>query len=91
MEGSGAGFRLDVLEPEVGVGDVRLRRRLGRNDIVESIDHAVEQAMGWLEREACLVRRGSNNRNGKTAPFEQWGTRRLHAAGFIAAGFNHRT
>ena len=47
--------------------------------------------MRWLEREACFVRRGSNNRDAKIAPFEQWGTRRLHAAGFIAAGFNHRT
>ena len=64
---------------------------LTRNDIVEALDCAVDEAMGWLEREACFVRRGSNNRDAKTAPFEQWGTRRLQAAGFIAAGFNHRT
>lgn len=64
---------------------------LTRNDIVEALDCAVGEAMRWLEREACFVRRGSNNRDAKTAPFEQWGTRRLHAAGFIAAGFNHRT
>jgi len=64
---------------------------LVRDDIVKSIDNAVKETMGWLEREACFVRRGSNNRNAKTAPFEQWGTRRLHAKGFIATGFNHRT
>lgn len=64
---------------------------LTRNDIVEAIDCAVGEAMGWLEREACFVRRGSNNRDAKIAPFEQWGTRRVRAAGFIAAGFNHRT
>ena len=64
---------------------------LTRNDIVEALDCAVGEAMRWLEREACFVRRGSNNRDAKIAPFEQWGTRRVHAAGFIAAGFNHRT
>jgi hypothetical protein len=58
---------------------------LTRNDIVEALDCAVGEAMGWLEREACFVRRGSNNRDAQVAPFEQWGTRRLHAAGFIAA------
>ena len=64
---------------------------LTRNDIVEALDCAVGEAMRWLEREACFVRRGSNNRDAKIAPFEQWGTRRVQAAGFIAAGFNHRT
>jgi conjugative relaxase-like TrwC/TraI family protein len=64
---------------------------LTRNDIVEALDCAVGEAVRWLEREACFVRRGSNNRDAKTAPFEQWGTRRVQAAGFIAAGFNHRT
>jgi conjugative relaxase-like TrwC/TraI family protein len=64
---------------------------LTRNDIVEALDCAVGDAVRWLEREACFVRRGSNNRDAKIAPFEQWGTRRVQAAGFIAAGFNHRT
>ena len=64
---------------------------LTRNDIVEALDCAVGEAVRWLEREACFVRRGSNNRDAKIAPFEQWGTRRVQAAGFIAAGFNHRT
>ncbi len=64
---------------------------LVRNEIVEAIDAAVRDSIGWLEREACFVRRGSNNRDAKTAPFEQYGTRRLRANGFIAAGFDHRT
>lgn len=64
---------------------------LVRNEIVEAIDAAVRDSIGWLEREACFVRRGSNNRDAKTAPFEQYGTRRIRANGFIAAGFDHRT
>ena len=36
---------------------------LTRNDIVEALDCAVGEAVRWLEREACFVRRGSNNRN----------------------------
>ncbi len=62
-----------------------------RAEITAAVDTAVEDAVSWLEREACFVRRGSNNRRAKVAPFEQWGTRRLTGAGFIAAGFRHRT
>jgi len=62
-----------------------------RAEVVAAVDAAVEDAMSWLEREACFVRRGSNNRRSKVAPFETWGTRRLPGAGFIAAGFRHRT
>lgn len=64
---------------------------LVRQQVTEAVDAAVGEALSWLEREACFVRRGSNNRRAKTAPFEQWGTRRLPGAGFIAAGFRHRT
>ncbi|WP_420451735.1 MobF family relaxase [Ilumatobacter sp.] len=64
---------------------------LVRNEIVEALDAAVRESIGWLEREACFVRRGSNNRNATTAPFEQFGTRQLPGSGFIAAGFDHRT
>jgi conjugative relaxase-like TrwC/TraI family protein len=64
---------------------------LVRAEVSAAVDAAVGDALAWLEREACFVRRGSNNRRSKTAPFEQWGTRRLHGAGFIAAGFRHRT
>lgn len=64
---------------------------LVRQQVTEAVDVAVHDALSWLEREACFVRRGSNNRRAKTTPFEQWGTRRLPGAGFIAAGFRHRT
>ena len=50
-----------------------------RAEIVAAVDTAVEDAMSWLEREACFVRRGSNNRRSTVAPFETWGTRRVPA------------
>jgi conjugative relaxase-like TrwC/TraI family protein len=64
---------------------------LVRAEVVEATNIAVEEAVRWLEREACFVRRGSNNREAKAAPFEQFGTRRLPGVGFVAAGFRHRT
>ena len=62
-----------------------------RAEINAAVDTAVSDAVGWLEREACFVRRGSNNRRSKVGPFETWGTRRLPGVGFVAAGFRHRT
>ncbi|MEM1334211.1 MAG: MobF family relaxase, partial [Actinomycetota bacterium] len=62
-----------------------------RADITAAVDNAVAESLAWLEREACFVRRGSNNKRAKTPAFEKWGTRRLAGAGFIAAGFRHRT
>jgi conjugative relaxase-like TrwC/TraI family protein len=64
---------------------------LVRGQVVEATDAAVESALGWLEREACFVRRGSNNRITQTGSGEGFGTRRLRGAGFVAAGFRHRT
>lgn len=64
---------------------------LVRAEVVESTNTAVEEAVRWLEREGCFVRRGSNNREAKAARFEEFGTRRLPGVGFIAAGFRHRT
>ena len=31
--------------------------------VVDACEHAVTEAISWLEREACFVRRGSNNRH----------------------------
>ncbi|WP_395158834.1 MobF family relaxase, partial [Ilumatobacter sp.] len=64
---------------------------LVRAQVVEATDLAVAEALGWLEREACFVRRGSNTHPDKTSEFDKWGTRRLRGVGFIAAQFRHRT
>jgi len=62
-----------------------------RAEITDAVDTAITDAVSWLEREACFVRRGSNNRRAKVGPFHERGTRRLPGVGFIAAGFRHRT
>jgi conjugative relaxase-like TrwC/TraI family protein len=59
--------------------------------VVEAGEAAVAAALGWLEREACFVRRGSNNCQAHVADPARWGTRRLPGAGFVAARFRHRT
>ena len=64
---------------------------LVRGQIVEALDAAVDEAVGWLEREACFVRRGSNNRAAYRGAAAGFGTRRLPGGGFVAAGFRHRT
>jgi conjugative relaxase-like TrwC/TraI family protein len=52
--------------------DMRLQMR-------DAHDHAVAAALGWLERNACVVRRGAG------------GIRTAAGDGFVAAGFRHRT
>ena len=64
---------------------------LVRGQIVEAAEAAVDHALGWLEREACFVRRGSNNRAAHRGPSEEFGTRRLLGGGFVASAFRHRT
>ena len=59
--------------------------------VVEAHDRAVDAAVAWLEREACFVRRGSNNRATANSASSEFGTRRLPGAGFVAAAFRHRT
>jgi conjugative relaxase-like TrwC/TraI family protein len=59
--------------------------------VVEAGHAAVAETLAWLEREACFVRRGTNNRSAKVASPEAWGTSRLPGAGFVAAEFRHRT
>lgn len=62
---------------------VSLFHALGRSDIATAVqaghEEAVRQALGYLEREACLTRRGTN------------GVDVLGAEGFVAAAFLHRT
>ena len=59
--------------------------------VVEAGERAVAESLAWLEREACFVRRGTNNRAARLADPESWGTRRLPAQGFVGAQFRHRT
>jgi conjugative relaxase-like TrwC/TraI family protein len=56
-----------LADPEIGV------------QVREAHDHAVVAALGWLERNASIVRRGAGGLF--TAPGD----------GFVAAGFRHRT
>jgi conjugative relaxase-like TrwC/TraI family protein len=58
--------------------------------VVEACDAALVEALSWLEREACFVRRGTNNRKMAADP-AGFGTRRMIADGFVAAQFPHRT
>ena len=58
--------------------------------VVEACEAAVGEALSWLEREACFVRRGTNNRKMAADP-AGFGTRRMIAEGFVAAQFSHRT
>jgi hypothetical protein len=48
------------------------------------------ETLAWLEREACFVRRGTNNRERVKDPAEL-GTRRMVGEGFVGALFPHRT
>jgi conjugative relaxase-like TrwC/TraI family protein len=58
--------------------------------VVESAEAALAEALSWLEREACFVRRGTNYR-GAQVDASRWGTRRMATSGFVAARFPHRT
>jgi conjugative relaxase-like TrwC/TraI family protein len=85
------GFDLTFSAPKSVSVLYALADPLVRGQIVEALDGAVDDALAWLEREACFVRRGSNNRASARGPSSEFGTRRLPGGGFLAAGFRHRT
>ena len=58
--------------------------------VIDGCEAALAESMAWLEREACFVRRGTNNRKMAADP-AGFGTRRMVADGFVAAQFPHRT
>jgi conjugative relaxase-like TrwC/TraI family protein len=62
-----------------------------RQEVIAAGEAALGETIAWLEREACHVRRGTNNRAAKVTNVDDWGTRRLPGAGFVAAAFRHRT
>src|SRR4051794_14674133 len=74
-----SGFDLTFKAPKsvsilYGVGDDAVSR-----DAREAHDHAVGEALAYLERNACWTRRGTNRRDVVRGP------------GFVAAAFRHRT
>jgi conjugative relaxase-like TrwC/TraI family protein len=64
---------------------------LVRSEVVAAGEAALAETLAWLEREACHVRRGTNNRSAHVTDPARWGTRRLVGAGFVAAAFRHRS
>jgi conjugative relaxase-like TrwC/TraI family protein len=58
--------------------------------VIAACETALGEALSWLEREACFVRRGTNNRRMASDP-AGFGTRRMIGEGFVAAQFPHRT
>ena len=59
-------------------------------EVTVGCEAALNESLAWLEREACFVRRGTNNRE-LVRDQAEFGTRRMVADGFVAARFLHRT
>jgi conjugative relaxase-like TrwC/TraI family protein len=59
--------------------------------IIEAGEAAARAALGWLEREAIRVRRGSHNQAWLAAHSDEQGPRQLSTSGVVAASFRHRT
>lgn len=85
------GFDLTFSVPKSVSVAYALGDPLVQGAVVEAGEAAVAETLAWLEREACHVRRGTNNRHAKVPDVEMWGTRRFPGAGFVAAQFRHRT
>ena len=64
---------------------------LVQHAVTQACETALVEAVGWLGCEGCFVRRGTNKAENKQAWGDHWGTRRMVAAGFVAASFRHRT
>ena len=61
--------------------------------VIEAGERAMRAAIGWLEREAIQVQRGSHNQAwlAKQSDPISVGPRRLQTTGVVAASFRHRT
>lgn len=84
------GFDLTFAVPKSVSVVFALGDPLVQSAVVESCETALEEALAWLEREACFVRRGTNNR-AMAHDAAAFGTRRMVGEGFVAAQFPHRT
>ena len=85
------GFDLTFSVPKsVSVAYTLADRRV-QHLIVTACEAALGETLGWLEREACFVRRGTNKAENRETWAEAWGTRRMVARGFVGAAYRHRT
>jgi conjugative relaxase-like TrwC/TraI family protein len=85
------GFDLTFAVPKsVSVAYALADRRV-QQLIITACEAALAETLGWLEREACFVRRGTNKAENRETWGEAWGTRRMVARGFVGAAYRHRT
>jgi len=85
------GFDLTFSVPKsVSVAYALADRRV-QHLIVTACEAALGETLGWLEREACFVRRGTNKAENRATWGEAWGARRRVARGFVGAAYRHRT
>ena len=85
------GFDLTFSVPKsVSVAYALADRRV-QHLIVTACEAALAETVGWLEHEACFVRRGTNKAENRDTWGEAWGTRRMVARGFVGAAYRHRT
>jgi conjugative relaxase-like TrwC/TraI family protein len=85
------GFDLTFSVPKsVSVAYALADRRV-QHLIVTACEAALAETLGWLEREACLVRRGTNKAENRETWGAAWGTRRMVARGIVGAAYRHRT
>lgn len=85
------GFDLTFSVPKSVSVAYALADRQVQHLIVTACEAAVAETLGWLEREACFVRRGTNKAENREAWGAAWGTRRMVARGFVGAAYRHRT
>jgi conjugative relaxase-like TrwC/TraI family protein len=85
------GFDLTFSVPKsVSVAYALADRRV-QHLIVTACEAALAETLGWLEREACFVRRGTNKAENRGTWGAAWGTRRMVARGIVGAAYRHRT
>jgi conjugative relaxase-like TrwC/TraI family protein len=85
------GFDLTFAVPKSVSLAYALADRHIQHVIVTACEAALAETLGWLEREACFVRRGTNKAENRNTWGDAWGTRRMIARGFVGAAYRHRT
>jgi conjugative relaxase-like TrwC/TraI family protein len=85
------GFDLTFAVPKSVSVAYALGDRRVQHLIVTACEAALGETLGWLEREACFVRRGTNKTENRGTWGAAWGTRRMVARGILGAAYRHRT